>query len=162
MGPSGRAKKLDAAQIPTALGRSALLNRTVRDEIAITITPAPASPSRTRAAMKAPTDVEYAHAADPNPKSPRAMSRTFLWPERSPKRPAGSIAAASTRKYPDENHCRSDPDACSTLDSAGSATLSSVPSKPTATTTRLTAPSAHHFLGTRIPMMALLDEGYPL
>jgi len=59
-------------------------------------------------------------------------------------RPAGSIAAASTSRYPDENHCKFDFDACSALDSVGSATLSTVPSRPTARTDRLTATSAHH------------------
>jgi hypothetical protein len=67
-------------------------------ENAITISPAPPSPTSTRAAMNSATDVEYAQAADPIPKIAREMSRTFLRPQRSPSRPAGSIAAASTRK----------------------------------------------------------------
>jgi hypothetical protein len=92
------------AMTPTAVGRSCWLNSTVRTENAITISPAPPSPISTRAAMNSATDVEYAHAADPIPKSPKEMRRTFLRPYRSPRRPAGSIAAARTRKYPDENH----------------------------------------------------------
>jgi hypothetical protein len=35
----------------------------------MTISPAPASPMSTRAAMNSATDVEYAHAADPIPNS---------------------------------------------------------------------------------------------
>src|SRR5580693_2138612 len=89
IGPIGRARKLAAAQIPTALGRSALLNRTVSAVIAMTITPAPASPTSIRAARNSATEVEYAHAADPAPKSPREMSMTFLRPYRSPSSPAG-------------------------------------------------------------------------
>src|ERR1039458_4323 len=144
MGPIGKATKLTPAQMPTAFGRSSLSNSTVRAEIDMTITPAPPRPMSTRAAMNSPTDVESAHAADPTPKSTREMRRTFLWPERSPRRPAGNIAAANTRKYPDENHWRSDSDACSALDSVGRATLSTVPSTPTARMARLIAPRAHH------------------
>src|SRR5580658_2340395 len=130
--------------MPTAFGLASLLNRIVRAEIAITMTPAPARPRRTRAAMNSVTDVEYAHAADPAPNSARETRRTLLRPYRSPKSPAGSIAAASTRKYPEENHWRSASEACSALDSVGRATLSTVPSTPTARTARHTAPSAHH------------------
>ena len=65
---------------PTAFGRSALLNSTVRTENAITISPAPPSPTSTRAAMNSATDVEYAHATDPIPNSAREMSSTFLRP----------------------------------------------------------------------------------
>src|ERR1019366_3262931 len=122
-GPIGRARKLAAAHTPTAFGRSSLLNSTVRAEIAITITPAPAIPMSTRAAMNSPTDVEYPHAADPSPKNPREMRRTFLWPYRSPNRPAGSIDAANTRRYSDENHWRSDSDAWNAFESVGRATL---------------------------------------
>ena len=43
-----------AAQTRTALGRSSSENRTARAETAITVSPAPASPSSTRAAMNSP------------------------------------------------------------------------------------------------------------
>jgi hypothetical protein len=158
MGPIGKATKFAAAQIPTALGRSALLNSTVSAVIDITITPAPASPRSSRAARNSVTDVEYAHAADPAPKSPREMSITFLRPYRSPSRPAGSIAAASTSRYPDENHCRSDSDACSALASVGRATLSTVLSTPTHRIARLTAPSAHHRRAPRSGMPATFNR----
>jgi hypothetical protein len=65
----------------------------------MTITPALASPRTTRAIMNSRTDIEYAQAADPAPKSPSEMRRIFFRPKRSPSRPAGSIAAARTRKY---------------------------------------------------------------
>ena len=65
---------------PTALGRSPLLNSTVRTENAMTISPAPARPTSTRAAMNSPTDLEYAHPADPTPKRAKETRRTFLRP----------------------------------------------------------------------------------
>ncbi len=64
--------------------------------------------------------------------------------KRSPSRPAGSIAAARTRKYPEENHCRSDSDASSAFASVGRATLRTVLSMPTHKIVTNTAPSAHH------------------
>jgi hypothetical protein len=41
--------------MPTAFGRSSSLNITVRADSAITMMPAPAMPSTTRAAMNSPT-----------------------------------------------------------------------------------------------------------
>src|SRR5580658_664806 len=115
MGPIGKATKVTPAMTPTAFGRSSLLKSTVRTENAITMIPAPPSPMSTRAAMNAATDVEYAQAADPMPKRAKETRRTFLWPYRSPRKPAGSMDAARTRKYPDENHWRSDSDARNAL-----------------------------------------------
>jgi hypothetical protein len=80
MGPIGMARKFPAPRIPTAFGRSSFENSTVSEEIAITITPAPASPSSTRAAMNSVTVVEYAHPAEPTAKSPSETRKTFLWP----------------------------------------------------------------------------------
>jgi hypothetical protein len=96
--------------------------------------------------MNAPGEVEYAQAADPTANSTSAGSITRLRPKRSPRRPTGSIAAANTSRYPDENHCRSDSDACRVCARVGKATLSTVPSSPTAITARFTAASAHHLL----------------
>ena len=58
MGPIGKATKVAAEMIPTALGRSFLANSTVRTESAMTISPAPARPTSTRAAMNSATDLE--------------------------------------------------------------------------------------------------------
>ena len=55
IGPMGIEMKLAPAHTPTALGRSSSENRTVRAERAMTMIPAPAIPSTTRDAMKAPT-----------------------------------------------------------------------------------------------------------
>ena len=76
----GSDRKVAAAQMPTAFGRSAGVNSTVSAEIAMTITAAPASPSATRAARNCPEVVEYAHATDPAANSARPMARTRLWP----------------------------------------------------------------------------------
>ena len=54
-------------------------------------------PSSARAAISSPVLVAYAHAAELAPNRTSATSSTFLRPSRSPSRPAGSIAAASTR-----------------------------------------------------------------
>ena len=54
-------------------------------------------PSTARAAISSPTLAAYAHAAELAPNRTSATSSTFLRPNRSPSRPAGSIAAASTR-----------------------------------------------------------------
>ena len=54
-------------------------------------------PSTARAAISSPVLVAYAHAAELAPNTTSATSSTFLRPNRSPSRPAGSIAAASTR-----------------------------------------------------------------
>ena len=98
MGPIGSETKLTAAQIPTALGRSSGVNSTARADIAITIRGAPAKPSRTRAARNSPEVWETAQPAEASPKSNRAPSITRLRPNRSPRRPAGSISAASTSR----------------------------------------------------------------
>jgi hypothetical protein len=74
------ATKVAAPQIPTARGRSCSLNRTANADSDITMIPAPASPSSTRAAMNAPLDGETAHAADPTANSARELSSTFLRP----------------------------------------------------------------------------------
>jgi hypothetical protein len=58
MGPIGKATKVAADMIPTAFGRSSLLNSTVRTDSAITIRPAPATPTSTRAARNSLTEVE--------------------------------------------------------------------------------------------------------
>src|SRR3981081_3773499 len=59
------------------------------------------------------------------------------------------MAAASTSRYPAENHWRSVSVACSAVESVGRATLSTVPSSPTASTASMSAPSAHHL---RVPV----------
>lgn len=94
--------------------------------------------------MNSSTVVENARATEPTANSASEMRKTRLCPYRSPSKPAGSIAAASTRKYPEENHCRSGSDARSDLASLGSATLRTVLSMPTHRTVRNTAPNAHH------------------
>ena len=120
------------------------MNSTVNADSAITITPEPATPSTTRAAMNAPAEGAYAQAAEPAPNRARDVSMTRFRPNRSPSSPAGSIAAASTSRYPDWNHCRSDSVAWSAVASVGTATLRIVPSRPTARTESVSAPSAHH------------------
>jgi hypothetical protein len=94
--------------------------------------------------MNAPLDGDAAHATEPIANSTKEPSSTFLRPYRSPSKPSGSIAAANTSRYADENHCRSDADACSFRASVGSATLRTVASRPTATPPITNAPSAHH------------------
>ena len=54
----GRARKLAPDQMPTALGRSSSVNSTVSADRTITMMPAPATPSTTRAAMNSPGVVE--------------------------------------------------------------------------------------------------------
>ncbi len=66
--------------MPIALGRSCSLKSTVSAARDITITPAPANPSSTRAAMKAPLDGAAAQAPDPTPNSASATSITRLRP----------------------------------------------------------------------------------
>src|SRR5579884_892131 len=139
--------------MPTARGRSSSEKSTVSAERFITTMPAPAKPSTKRAAMKAPGFGAKAQAAEPAPKRARQNSKTFLRPKRSPKRPTGSIDAASTKRYPEENHCRSVSVACRAPASVGSATLRTVPSSPTASVARASAPSAHHF---RVPLRAAI------
>ncbi len=58
--------------------------------------------------------------------------------------PAGSIAAASTRLYASENHCRSLVEACRSVAMVGRARLSTVRSSPTTSTLAAIATSAHH------------------
>ena len=129
--------------IAIALGRSSAVNSTgsIASESG-RIAAAP-SPSTARAAISSPADVEYAHAAELMPNSTSAASSTFLRPSRSPSSPAGSTAAASTRLYASENHCRSLVEACRSRASVGSARLSTVRSRPTTTTLAAMAMSAH-------------------
>src|SRR5690242_18279558 len=145
MGPIGRARKLAAAQMPIARGRCSSENSTVTTDSAMTTIAAPAAPRSTRPAMNWPGLVEYAHAIEPAPNTASAPRRIRLRPKRSPRTPAGSIPAARTRAYADENHWRSDSDAFSAPARVGSATLSTVTSRPTARTARSRAASAHHF-----------------
>ena len=79
-GADRHGQEVPGPEIPTAFGRSSLENSTVSEEIAITITPAPASPSTTRAAMNSVTVVEYAHPAEPTAKSASEIRKTLLWP----------------------------------------------------------------------------------
>ena len=80
-----------------ARGRSAGVNMTGSTASASGRMTAAASPSTARAAISSPVEVEYAHASDATPKSPSAISSSFLRPMRSPSSPAGSSAAARTR-----------------------------------------------------------------
>ena len=90
--------KLAPDQTPTALGRSSSAKSTVSADRTITMIPAPATPRTTRAAMNSPGDVEKAVSADPAPNNASDVISTFLRPYRSPSSPAGSMAAASTRR----------------------------------------------------------------
>ena len=101
-------------------------------------------PSIARAAISSPVLVAYAHAAELTPNTMSATSSTFLRPSRSPSRPAGSMAAASTRLYASEIHCRSLVEACRSVAIVGSARLSTVRSSPTTSTLAAIAISAHH------------------
>ena len=101
-------------------------------------------PSTARAAISSPVLVAYAHAAELAPNKTSATSSTFLRPNRSPSRPAGSMAAASTRLYASEIHCRSLAEACRSVAIVGSARLSTVRSSPTTSTLAAIATSAHH------------------
>ena len=94
IGPSGRATKLAALQMPMARGRSFSEKRTVTSDRAMTIRAAPASPTTTRAAMKRIGDGAIAQATDPSPKTTRATIATRRRPKRSPTNPAGSMPAA--------------------------------------------------------------------
>src|SRR6516165_877336 len=58
--------------------------------------------------------------------------------------PAGSMAAASTRLYASEIHCRSEKEACREVAIVGRARLSTVRSSPTTSTLAAIAISAHH------------------
>src|ERR1700722_10359349 len=102
------------------------------------------TPSTARAAISSPTPEAYAHAAELAPNSSSATSSTFLRPSRSPSSPAGSIAAASTRLYASEIHCRSVAEACSEVAIVGRARLRTVRSSPTTSTLAAIATSAHH------------------
>src|ERR1700736_5170980 len=101
-------------------------------------------PSTARAAISSPVLAAYAHAAELAPNKISATSSTFLRPNRSPSMPAGSIAAASTRLYASENHCRSLEEACRSVAMVGRARLSTVRSSPTTSTLAAIAISAHH------------------
>src|SRR5215469_15795689 len=102
------------------------------------------TPSNARAAISSPALAAYAHATEPTPNKTSAASSTFLRPSRSPSRPAGSIAAASTRLYESEIHCRSLLEACRSVAIVGNARLSTVRSSPTTSTLAAIATSAHH------------------
>jgi hypothetical protein len=91
MGPIGKAMKFAAAQMPTAFGRSSSLNSTVSAESAMTMMPAPAIPSTTRAAMKSTTVLESAHNAEPTPKSTSDPSIHLL--------PAVAVAEKPERQH---------------------------------------------------------------
>ena len=97
MGPMGRARKLAAAQMPTARGRSSSVKITVMTESAITTIAAPATPRMRRPAMNWAELTAKAHAADPAPNKTSEPRRIRLRPNRSPSTPAGSIPAASVR-----------------------------------------------------------------
>ena len=101
-------------------------------------------PSTARAPISSAVLVAYAHAAELAPNKTSATSSTFLRPSRSPSRPAGSMAAASTRLYESEIHCRSLVEACRSAAIVGSARLSTVRSSPTTSTLAAIAISAHH------------------
>ena len=101
-------------------------------------------PSAARAAISSPALAAYAQAAELAPNKTSAASSTFLRPSRSPSRPAGSIAAASTRLYAAAIHCKSLVEACRSAAIVGSARLSTVRSSPTTSTLAAIAISAHH------------------
>ena len=102
------------------------------------------TPSAARAAISSPTPLAYAHAAELAPNKTSAASITFFRPSRSPSRPAGSIAAASTRLYASAIHCRSPAEACRSVAMVGRARLRTVRSSPTTSTLAAIAISAHH------------------
>ena len=97
IGPRGRPTKLAAPQMPTARGRSASLNSTVRSESTVTMSAAPASPSTTRAARNASGEGAYAQPNEPAAKRIRAPTSSPLRPYLSPISPAGSMPATSAR-----------------------------------------------------------------
>src|ERR1700730_2395314 len=101
-------------------------------------------PSTARAAISSPVLAAYAHAAELAPNKISATRSTFFRPHPSPTMPAGSIAAASTRLYASEIHCRSLAEACRSVAIVGSARLSTVRSSPTTSTLAAIATSAHH------------------
>src|SRR5215472_5132621 len=68
---------------------------------------------------------------------------SFLRPIRSPRRPAGSSAAARTRLYASTNHWRSPVDACKSTARVGSASERTNRSRPTTRTLSASAASAH-------------------
>ena len=80
-----------------ALGRSAGVNITGSTASASGKITAAASPRTARAAMSSPVEVEYAQASEAKPKTASAQISSYFRPIRSPSRPAGSSAAASTR-----------------------------------------------------------------
>ncbi len=146
-----------AAQIPTALGRSASLNSTVITERTSGIMKPALSPSTVRAAMNSPGPVAKAQASELSPNTARVIIMTFLRPNRSPSSPPGSSPTASPSVYEDTNHCRSVAEACRETARVGSATLSTVASSPTASTPSVNPASAHHFRAPalRAPIMLM-------
>src|SRR5581483_7426655 len=80
IGPIGSATKFAADHTATAFGRSSSENSTVNEDSAITITPAPARPSSTRAAMNSATVLDAAHAAEPAANSASEASSTRFRP----------------------------------------------------------------------------------
>jgi hypothetical protein len=66
--------------------------------MAMTVTPAPASPMSSRAMRNTPGEGASAHSAEPAPNAAREPARSFLRPNRSPISPAGSVAAASSSR----------------------------------------------------------------
>ena len=96
-GPTGKAMKVAPITTAMARGRSSSVNMTGITAIDIGKMAAAPRPSTARAAISSADEVENAHAADEAPNSTSAISSSFLRPIRSPSRPAGSSAAASTR-----------------------------------------------------------------
>ena len=143
-GPTGKLTNVAEAMIAIALGRSSAVNSTGSIERESGRIAAAPSPSSARAAISSPDEVDRAHRAELTPNSTSAPSNTFLRPSRSPSSPAGSTAAAITRLYASENHCRSLVDACSERESVGSARLRTVRSSPTTSTLAAMATRAHH------------------
>jgi SLT domain-containing protein len=80
IGPTGTARKFAADQTPIAFARSSSVTRTVSAASAITITPAPAAPSTTRAAMNSALEVEKAQATEPQAKAASEPSSSRLRP----------------------------------------------------------------------------------
>src|SRR5216683_8137082 len=144
MGPIGKLTKVADAISAIAFCRSSGANSTgITDSDSGKMAAAPI-PSTALAVINSPVLAAYAHAAELAPNKISATSSTFLRPSRSPSRPAGSIAAARTRLYASEIHCRSLVEACRSVAIVGSARLSTVRSSPTTSTLAAIATSAHH------------------
>src|SRR5215472_7882658 len=146
-----------------ALCRSSGANSTGITESASGKMAAAPIPSAARAAISSPVPAAYAHATEAAPNKISAASSTFLRPSRSPSRPAGSIAAASTRLYASAIHCRSLLEACRSVAIVGSARLSTVRSSPTTSTLAAIATSAHHLrVELSVMTVASLRRSHPL